>query len=432
MSSYRVNRKGIDLMENINEMKNTPEKEKAIICGVFMGTGKINDSDEASLKELKALCEACGAEVVGEAYQSRDSIDARTVIGKGKVEEIRNAVEALGADLVVFDCELSGSNTRNLEAELGVRVIDRSRLILDIFALRATTKEGKCQVELAQLEYTLPRLSGIGTSLSRLGGGIGTRGPGETQLETDKRHINERILSLKRELKDIEKTRETMRKQRMKSELPGVALVGYTNAGKSSLLNAFTDSEQFVKDMLFATLDPLSKKLTLSDGRDAVITDTVGFIRKLPHKLVEAFKSTLEAAVYADVLVHVVDATDINAPTHIKTVEHILAELGITDKPAIVVYNKCDKLSEEDILSLKDGIPVSVKTGYNLDKLLFEITELTKSGEIEKTICIPYDKTYIISKMYDKLQIRNISYEDNGQMVTVYGKEELINYYEGL
>ncbi len=418
---------GIDKNE-----KNEIKKERAVICGVFMGTGKINDSDFASLKELKALCEACGAEVVGEVYQQRDSIDARTVIGKGKVEEIKNAILEFEADLVVFDCELSGSNTRNLEAELNVRVIDRSRLILDIFALRATTKEGKCQVELAQLQYTLPRLSGIGTSLSRLGGGIGTRGPGETQLETDKRHINERIISLKKELREIEKTRETMRKQRIKSEIPSVALVGYTNAGKSSLLNAFTDSDQFVKDMLFATLDPLSKKLTLSDGRDAVITDTVGFIRKLPHKLVEAFKSTLEAAVYADVIVHVVDATDENVDTHIKTVEHILNELGITDKPTIIAYNKCDRLSEDDILFIKDGIPISVKTGFNLDKLLLEITQITKKGEIEKTICIPYDKTHIISKMYDKLQVRNISYEEKGQMVTVYGKEELINYYEGL
>ncbi len=420
--------------ENFFEKKNILEnkKERAIICGVFMGTGKINDSDFASLKELKALCEACGAEVVGEVYQQRDSIDSRTVIGKGKVEEIRNAILSLEADLVVFDCELSGSNTRNLEAELNVRVIDRSRLILDIFALRATTKEGKCQVELAQLQYALPRLSGIGTSLSRLGGGIGTRGPGETQLETDKRHINERIISLKKELKEIEKTRETMRKQRIKSEMPSVALVGYTNAGKSSLLNAFTDSSQFVKDMLFATLDPLSKKLTLADGRDAVITDTVGFIRKLPHKLVEAFKSTLEAAVYADVLIHVVDATDENVNTHIKTVEHILYELGMTEKPTVIAYNKCDKMSEDDILLIKDGIPISVKTGFNLDKLLLEITEITKKGEIEKTICIPYDKTHIISKMYDKLQVRNISYEENGQMVTVYGKEEIISYYEGL
>ncbi len=416
-------------MENLQKLEN--KKERCIICGVFMGTGKINDSDEASLKELGALCEACGAEVVGEVYQQRDSIDPRTVIGKGKVEEIRSAVEMLEADLVVFDCELSGSNTRNLEAELNVRVIDRSRLILDIFALRATTKEGKCQVELAQLEYTLPRLSGIGTSLSRLGGGIGTRGPGETQLETDKRHINERILSLKRELKEIEKNRATMRKQRLKSEIPSVALVGYTNAGKSSLLNAFTNSEQFVKDMLFATLDPLSKKMTLSDGREAVITDTVGFIRKLPHKLVEAFKSTLEAAVYADVLVHVVDATDKNAQTHIKTVEHILYELDIKDKPTIIAYNKCDKLNPDDI-AFKGGIPISVKSGYNLDKLLLEITEITKKDEIEKTICVPYDKTHIISKMYDKLQVRNISYEAEGQMVTVYGKEELIKFYEGL
>lgn len=418
-------------MENeIN--KNTKKTERCIVCGVFMGTGKINDSDFASLEELKELCRACGAEVVGEAYQSREAVDPRTVIGKGKVEEIKNAVAELEADLVVFDCELSGSNTRNLENELGARVIDRSRLILDIFALRATTKEGKCQVELAQLEYNLPRLSGVGASLSRLGGGIGTRGPGETKLESDKRHIRERIQNLKKELKEIDKTRENMRKKRIKSEIPGIALVGYTNAGKSSLLNALTDSGQFVKNMLFATLDPLSKKMTLSDGRQAVVTDTVGFIRKLPHNLVEAFKSTLEAVVYADVLVHVVDVTDENAEKNIETVNKILSELGAGNKPVIYAYNKSDKTDISRFATKEKGIFVSAKTGCNLDKLVNEITTLTGKNEIEKTLEIPYEKTYVISKMYEKLQVRNIEYCDNTQKVTVYGKEELIKFYESL
>lgn len=415
---------------NINGL--TEKKERCIVCGVFMGTGKIDDSDFDSLDELKELCKACGAEVVGETYQSREAIDSRTVIGKGKVEEIRNAVQELDADIVVFDCELSGSNTRNLESELGIRVLDRSRLILDIFALRATTKEGKCQVELAQLEYNLPRLSGLGASLSRLGGGIGTRGPGETKLESDKRHIRERIQNLKRELKEIDRTRETMRKKRIKSEIPGIALVGYTNAGKSSLLNALTDSGQFVKDMLFATLDPLSKQMTLSDGREAVLTDTVGFIRKLPHNLVEAFKSTLETVVYADVLVHVVDITDKNIEKNIITVNKILSELGASDKPVILVYNKADKVNIDDVITKDNGLFISAKSGLNLDKLVFEITELTRKNEIERVVEIPYDKTYLISKMYDKLQVRNIEYCDTVQKVTVYGKEELINYYENL
>lgn len=418
-------------MENeIN--KNAKKTERCIVCGVFMGTGKINDSDFASLEELKELCRACGAEVVGEAYQSREAVDPRTVIGKGKVEEIKNAVAELEADLVVFDCELSGSNTRNLENELGARVIDRSRLILDIFALRATTKEGKCQVELAQLEYNLPRLSGVGASLSRLGGGIGTRGPGETKLESDKRHIRERIQNLKKELKEIDKTRENMRKKRIKSEIPGIALVGYTNAGKSSLLNALTDSGQFVKNMLFATLDPLSKKMTLSDGRQAVVTDTVGFIRKIPHNLVEAFKSTLEAVVYADVLVHVVDVTDENAEKNIETVNKILLELGAGDKPVIYAYNKSDKTDISRFATKEKGIFVSAKTGCNLDKLVNEITMLTRKNEIEKTLEIPYEKTYVISKMYEKLQVRNIEYCENTQKVTVYGKEELVKFYESL
>ncbi len=410
----------------------TQKKERCIVCGVFMGTGKTDDSDFDSLEELKELCKACGAEVVGEAYQSREAIDPRTVIGKGKVEEIRNAVEILEADLVVFDCELSGSNTRNLESELGARVIDRSRLILDIFALRATTKEGKCQVELAQLEYNLPRLSGVGASLSRLGGGIGTRGPGETKLESDKRHIRERIQSLKRELKEIDKTRENMRKKRIKSEIPGIALVGYTNAGKSSLLNALTKSDQFVENMLFATLDPLSKKMDLSDGREAVVTDTVGFIRKLPHNLIEAFKSTLETVVYADVLVHVVDVTDENAEKNIITVNKILSELGASDKPTVMVYNKADLVDLNNVAVKENGIFISAKSGYNLESLINELTEITRKNEIEKIVEIPYDKTYIISKMYDKLQVRNIEYCDNVQKVTVYGKEELIEYYESL
>lgn len=419
-------------MMTLTQDVTSTKKERCIVCGVFMGTGKINDSDFDSLEELKELCEACGAEVVGETYQSREVVDSRTVIGKGKVEEIKNAVIELEADIVVFDCELSGSNTRNLENELGARVIDRSRLILDIFALRATTKEGKCQVELAQLEYNLPRLSGVGTSLSRLGGGIGTRGPGETKLESDKRHIRERIQNLKRELKDIDKTRENMRKKRIKSEIPGIALVGYTNAGKSSLLNALTDSEQFVKNMLFATLDPLSKKMTLADGRKAVITDTVGFIRKLPHNLIEAFKSTLETVVYADVLIHVVDVTDDNMEKHILTVNNILSELGAEDKPCIIVYNKSDKVDLTDVTVKEKGIFISAKSGMNLDKLVSEITDLTKKNEIEKIIEVPYEKTHIISKMYDRLQVRNIEYCDTVQKVTVYGKEEMIKFYENL
>ena len=405
--------------------------EKCIICGVFLGTGKLNDSDEQSLYELKALCEASGAEVVGEVTQNREAPNPRTVIGKGKVEEIKNAISELDANLIVFDCELSGSNTRNLEEELEVRVIDRSRLILDIFAIRATTKEGKCQVSLAQLSYALPRLSGIGTSLSRLGGGIGTRGPGESQLETDKRHIRERISNLKQELKEIERNRENQRKQRMKNEVVNIALVGYTNAGKSSLLNKFTEAGQYVEDMLFATLDPLSKKMVLTDDRKAVITDTVGFIRKLPHHLVEAFKSTLEAAVYSDLILHVVDASDENMEMQIKTVEGILKELGADTKPMLYVFNKIDKIIEEKLFALpKNSVTLSAKTGYNLDILLDKITEMTKTTEIEKTIMVPYDKTAVISKMYDKLKVLDIDYKDDGQFVTVYGKEEAINYYE--
>ena len=409
------------------------KKEKCVICGVFMGTGKSDDSDEVSLKELKDLCEASGAEVAAVVSQNRDAFDTRTVIGKGKVEEIKNAVEALGADIVVFDCELSGSHTRNLEEEFGLRVIDRSRLILDIFAQRATSREGKCQVELAQLLYNLPRLSGIGKSLSRLGGGIGTRGPGETQLETDKRHIRERIDALKRELAAIEKNRMIQRKQRMKNDVINIALVGYTNAGKSSLLNALTDSGQFVKDMLFATLDPLSKKMLLNDGREAVITDTVGFIRKLPHHLIEAFKSTLEEAADADIILHVIDSYDENFEKHIETVNEILNQLKIPETiPVLRVYNKADKVNSDELFIPKDAVAVSVKTGYNMDLLLEKITEMTKTTETERLLVIPYEKSAIVSKIYNELKVLETEYAPEGQKVRVYGKEEIIKRYEQL
>ena len=405
--------------------------EKCIVCGVFYGTGKLEDSDPESLEELKALCEASGAVVVGEITQNREAPDSRTVIGKGKIEELKNAILELDANLVVFDCELSGSHTRNIEEELNARVIDRSRLILDICALRATTREGKCQVELAQLLYHLPRLSGIGTSLSRLGGGIGTRGPGETQLETDKRHIRERISNLRNELKEIEKNRETQRKQRTKNEVTNIALVGYTNAGKSSLLNALTGSEQYVEDMLFATLDPLSKKLTLQDDRPAVLTDTGGFIRKLPHHLVEAFKSTLEVCTTADLLLHVMDATDPNLSNHKKTVENLLKDLGAEAKPILSVYNKADSLSEE-FISEKDSILISAKTGFQLEELMQKITDMTRTTEVEKVVKIPYDKSHLVARIHENLKVLDISYENEYQVLTVYGKEELIAPYEQL
>lgn len=406
-------------------------REKCITCGIF--TGKEEGSDWVSLKELKDLCEASGCEFVGEISQNREAFDPRTVIGKGKVEEIKNAIEALEADVVVFDCELSGSHTRNLEDELGVTVIDRSRLILDIFAQRATSREGKCQVELAQLQYNLPRLSGIGKSLSRLGGGIGTRGPGETQLETDKRHIRERISSLKRELYEIEKNRTVQRKQRMKTDIVNIALVGYTNAGKSSLLNKLTDSNQFVKDMLFATLDPLSKKMLLSDEREAVITDTVGFIRKLPHHLIEAFKSTLEEAANADIILHVIDCSDENCEKHIETVNSILKELEIPQNiPVLKVYNKVDKINTDEFFTDRESIMISVKQNINIDTLRDKITEMTRTTETEKTLLIPYDKSSLVSKIYDELKVLDTEYAEEGQKLRVYGKEEIIKRYEKL
>jgi len=409
------------------------KKDRVILIGASLGDKSLNDTDEASMKELAELVKTAEGEVVGEIIQNIKSIDPSTFIGSGKVEEIKEFIDANDITMAVFDSELSGSITRNLENALGVTVIDRSRLILDIFAMRAKSKEGKCQVELAQLQYNLPRLAGIGKSLSRLGGGIGTRGPGETQLETDKRHIRERISALKRELIEIEKNRNVQRKQRMKNDIVNIALVGYTNAGKSSLLNKFTDSDQFVKDMLFATLDPLSKKMTLSDGREAVITDTVGFIRKLPHHLIEAFKSTLEEAKNADIILHVIDSSDENCEKHIETVNSILNELEIPENiPVLKVYNKIDKINEDELFIDRESLMVSVKEGFNIDVLLDKITEITKTTEIEKTIIIPYEKSGLVSKIYDELKVLGTEYAEVGQKLRVYGKEEIIRRYEQL
>jgi len=317
--------------------------EKAVLVGLVDTSKQVIENEvERSIEELALLAGTAGAQVVGSAVQRRRGIDNATFVGKGKLQEIKAACEELGAELIIFDDELSGSQIRNIEEATGLKVIDRTLLILDIFAKRAQSKEGKLQVELAQQKYRYSRLVGFGESLSRLGGGIGTRGPGESKLETDRRHINRRIDLLKKALAEVGERRDRIREKRRDSDAVVIAVVGYTNAGKSTLINRLCASDLFAEDMLFATLDSAARKLVLPDGLEAVLVDTVGFIRKLPHNLIEAFKSTLEELVVADVILHVVDSSDEDLPRHMEIVEDLLIQLNASAKPRITVFNKID------------------------------------------------------------------------------------------
>ena len=349
------------------------ETERVILCGVH--TGKLNtleDTTEESMEELRELTYTAKAEVVGEIVQNKDHPETSTYFGEGKMEELRIAAQSLGATLLIFDDELTGSQIRNIENYTGVRTIDRSTLILDIFAQRAISKEGKIQVELAQLRYSLPRLSGMGTALSRLGAGIGTRGPGETKLETDRRHIHRRIHSLEEELREIQAHRDLQRSRREKDNVVVAALVGYTNAGKSTILIYLTESEVLAENMLFATLDPTVRKLPLPDERNAVIVDTVGFIRKLPHHLIEAFKSTLDEAVLADVLIHVIDSSNPEMYSQMRVVDELIQSLGCRAERIIAVFNKSDiapPISPRPEGNYTDFVCVSAKSGEGMDQL---------------------------------------------------------------
>lgn len=399
-------------------------REVAVIVGASLGKGTLEDTDESSLKELCELAKTAGAEVAGVMMQNVKAYDPRTYIGSGKVQELREFIENHGVTVAVFDDELSGSVTRNLEKELGVKVIDRSRLILDIFAGRATSREGKCQVELAQLRYLLPRLAGIGTDLSRLGGGIGTRGPGETKLESDRRHVRRRIEHLQAELKEIEKHRENIRKKRRKEEIPVVALVGYTNAGKSSLMNALTQADTYVENQLFATLDPLMRKMRVSDTLEIVLSDTVGFIRKLPHHLVEAFQSTLEETLYADLILHVVDSSGTEMEHQMKVVTRILKDLGAQDKPVITVFNKCDIAPEPLVRCEGDIICVSAKTGENLPLLLEKIDQKLSGSKVLVSLLIPYSQGKLLGFLYQNGTVMSEQNVAEGTKIRVVLEED--------
>ncbi|MEG0050896.1 MAG: GTPase HflX [Terrisporobacter sp.] len=416
--------------------------ERALLIGLNITTNvkKIDDINvEESMEELKELTKAAGAEVVGSFIQNRPAIDAAYYVGKGKVEELRQYCEATDATMIIFNDELSGAHIRNIEEVVGIKVIDRTTLILDIFAQRALSKEGKLQVELAQLKYRLPRLYGMGGAMSRTGAGIGTRGPGEQKLEVDKRIILNRAADIRKELREVSKNRETQRVQRKKSNIPIVALVGYTNAGKSTLLNELikthkdyeAEKEVFVKDMLFATLDVTLRKATLPNKRDFLVVDTVGFVSKLPHDLVEAFKATLEEVQYADLILHVIDATNSAFELQQQTTEAVLKDLQAGDKKTILVYNKVDRL-ELDIYpkNQKDKVYISAKKGINMDKLLKIIEEALMEDTYEVTLMIPYERGDIFSKIKDKYNVNDFNYEEKGISVDVNLDEQDYNIYK--
>lgn len=416
-------------------------QERALLVGLNLTTivKKSDDIDTSeSMEELKELTKAAGAEVVGSLIQNKHSIDAAYYIGKGKVEEIRAYSDSLDATLVIFNDELSGAQIRNIENVVGRKVIDRTTLILDIFAQRALSKEGKLQVELAQLKYRLPRLYGMGGEMSRTGAGIGTRGPGEQKLEIDKRHILNKAADIRRELREVKKNRETQRVKRLKSNIPIVALVGYTNAGKSTLLNELIkthkdyeqEKEVFVKDMLFATLDVTLRKALLPNKKEFLVVDTVGFVSKLPHDLVEAFKATLEEVQYADLILHVIDATNTSYELQKSTTEGVLKELGVNDKKHILVYNKVDKL-ELDIYpkSQEDIVYISAKQGINMDKLLNMIESALMENTYSVSLMLPYERGDIFSRIKDKYNVENFEYGENGIALDVNLGEEDFNIY---
>ena len=394
-------------------------KEKFILVGVEAG----KDRMEESLTELEELLETAGGETVGRVIQNLESINKATYVGKGKVDEIRELAEELGADGIVCDDELSPAQLSNLKDELDIKVLDRTLVILDIFAAHAQTSEGKLQVELAQLKYRSSRLTGLGKNLSRLGGGIGTRGPGESKLESDRRAIRERVSQLRSEIEKVESSRETLRKHRMSDGIPVIAIVGYTNAGKSTFLNKITDAGILAEDKLFAPLDPTTRNLKIPDGEEVLFTDTVGFISKLPHNLVDAFKSTLEEAKYADLILHVADASNPEVDEQMKVVYRTLEELKVTGKPVVTFLNKQDKLEEERIIKdvKADAIVKgSAKTGEGIDELLSKITEILREGKVLIDTVLSYADTSKISVIRKKGQLLSEEYEGEGIKVKAY------------
>ena len=401
-------------------ISNDPIIEKTILFAADLDDGQqVNDN----LDELEELVKTAGAVVVGRLIQKKERIDNATYLGSGKVEELALLVEELGATTIVCDDELSPMQLTNLGQAISANVVDRTMVILDIFAGRANTREGKIQVELAQLKYRSSRLIGMRSSMSRLGGGIGTRGPGEKKLEIDRRLIRDRIAQLNRELEDVKQHRDTMRKQRMEGKLPIVSIVGYTNAGKSTLLNHLTDAGVLEEDKLFATLDPTSRNLKLNSGQEIIITDTVGFIKKLPHHLINAFRSTLEEAKYADVILHVVDVSNPHADEQILVVYETLRSLGVNDKPIVTAMNKIDKV--DDIPIIKDlsadiVVSISAKKELGFEHLSDALTEIINKTRKYIEQLIPYTDAGIISRIHKSGTILEEDYREDGIFIRAY------------
>lgn len=408
--------------ENNEVIRN--EEYTAILAGI-----QLREDISYSMEELAGLAEADGVTVAGQMIQSLERPNTATLIGKGKVEELAELCRNMEADMVIFNDELSGVQLRNLEEALEVRVIDRTILILDIFADRAVSREGKLQVELAQLQYRMPRLTGFGRSLSRLGGGIGTRGPGEKKLETDRRHIAGRIDDIKAELARIGKTRQVQRSGREKSQIPVVALMGYTNSGKSAIMNRLLqlsereDKTVSSQNMLFATLDTQHRKITLEQGSEFILIDTVGFVSRLPHSLVEAFKSTLEEVRYADLLIHVVDSSYENRDFYMEVTNKVIEQIGAGDKDQIVAYNKMDIAKSVPLdVSGHEAVYLSAKTGENINVLVEKIREKIFGGRVEMTLLIPYQRGDITSYLCENAQIFSMEYKEEGTLL--HGKLE--------
>ena len=390
-------------------------QERAVLVGLNADCfTKEQTATEETLEELEALLETAGGFCTGKVLQNRHTPDSHSFIGEGKALEVKMLAEATASTMVIFDNELSPGNIRALEEIIGVTVLDRSALILDIFAQRAKTKEGRLQVELAQYKYLLPRLSGMGASLSRQGGGIGTRGPGETKLESDRRHIRERINRLEQELEQVRKVRGVQRERRMKNSVPVVAIVGYTNAGKSTLLNQLTGAGIPANNRLFDTLDTTSRLLSVSDNLDVILSDTVGFVAKLPHHLVNAFRATLEELEYADLLLHVIDASDPHREEHIQVVEKLIAKLAKPETPVLRCYNKADLVYPEDIPFGENVVAISAKQGKNMDGLLHAMEKALGHARHHVLVRLPYVMGGMVETLHDGAQVNSVEYTADG------------------
>lgn len=407
-------------------MENIIDKNEITKCAVVAINSRYDDESEveASLDELERLIDTAGGECSVRLIQNKSTPDVKTYIGSGKVKELSDLCEKNSVSLVIVDSELSPSQIKNLEDEIEpeVRVIDRSMLILDIFALHATSGEGKLQVELAQLKYTIPRLSGKGNELSRLGGGIGTRGPGESKLETDRRHLLRRIHNLEEQLSLLDKNRAVKRKSRQQSSIPKIAIAGYTNAGKSTLLNYLTGAGILAEDKLFATLDPTTRKFILPDGTNILLTDTVGFIRNLPHHLIRAFRSTLEEVVYADAIMILIDTSDEHCDEQLEVTQKLIYDLGAGDKPILYVYNKCDIahkgfLGASSRISPDDVVYISAKTGIGIDNLLSKLQRICNRGKSKEIFIFPNNDQSMVGILYKYATVHEVRYGDKGIMV---------------